>query len=137
MHRYAGTSRTGLPIRLAHVAERCWRGCCSDKDGAASYVQDDPADPRGVIRGQEQGGMSHVIGRTKTLDRMGVPQLFLDGPGDLLLIAFGQDRLGGQTVDPDAVGPRLGGQFLSEHFDTGFGGGVGQWGLGTWAPGGG
>ena len=43
---------------------------CSDKDGAAGDVQGGAADPRGVIGGQEQGGVGHVIGRAKTLDRM-------------------------------------------------------------------
>src|SRR5208282_2245443 len=52
------------------VVEGCWRGCLSDKDGPAGDVQGGAADPRGVIGGQEQAGVGHVIRRAKTLDRM-------------------------------------------------------------------
>ena len=90
----------------------------SDKDGTSGYVEGGPADPRGVIRGQEQGGLGHVIGRPETLDRMAVAQLFLDCFGYLLLIALGQDRLGGEAVDSHTIGSRLGGQFLAEYLDA-------------------
>ena len=109
----------------------------SNKDGAAGDVEGGTTDPRRVIRGQEQGGVGNVIGCAKTLDRMAVAQLFLDRLRYLLLIAFGQDRLGGEAVDPDAIGSCLGGQLFGEHLDARFGGGVGQWRLGCRTAGGG
>lgn len=67
--------------------------------------------------------MSNVVGRPEALERMDEAQLVLHGFGNLLMIAFGEDRLGGEAVHPHAIGPRLDGQLLAEHFDAGLGGG--------------
>ena len=75
--------------------------------------------------------MGHVVGRPEALQRMDLAKLFLDGLGYLLLVALGQDRLGGEAVGSDAIRARLGGQLLGEHLDARFGSGVGQWGLGV------
>jgi MarR family transcriptional regulator for hemolysin len=88
----------------------------SGQDGAAGYIQGDPADPRGVIRGQEQGGVGHVIRRPQALDRMGMSQLVLDGFRYLLLIALGQDRMP-PVPRPIGLHPASAARFVSRAFD--------------------
>jgi len=75
--------------------------------GAPGDVEDDPADPAGALRGQEQGRVGHVIRRAQAADGVGVDELLPALAGDPGLVGLGQDGLRGQAVGPDPERPDL------------------------------
>src|SRR6516164_4663120 len=106
--------------------------CCaaSDHDRPTGDVQDNAGDPRCIIRSEVESCVRDVLGYSETPDRMPFDEILLLTRGNARLVSLGQDRFRSNAVRPNSIRTDLGGEILSENFDTGLGGRIGDRGHG-------